>query len=85
MITKELLKHEIDALENKQTLELVYQLIQNLKKSSISAKTVKKYTEEERQQAMNDFFGMHKELSIDSVEQELRLIRQGRRRLFNDI
>lgn len=74
MITKELLKHEIDALENKQTLELVYQLIQNLKKSSIPAKTVKKYTEEERQQAMNNFFGMHKELSIDSVEPIVRTV-----------
>jgi hypothetical protein len=85
MITKELLKHEIDELENKQTLELVYQLIQNLKKSAIPTKSVKKYTDEERQQAMNEFFGMHKELGIDSVEQELHLIRQGRRRLFNDI
>ena len=28
MITKELLKNEIDTVENKQTLELVYQLIQ---------------------------------------------------------
>jgi histidyl-tRNA synthetase len=85
MVTKELLKNEIDAVEDKHTLELVYQLIQNLKKSAIPAKTVKKYSEEERQQAMNDFFGMHKDLGIDSVEQELRIIRQGRRRLLNDL
>jgi hypothetical protein len=85
MITKELLKHEIDSVENGQTLELVYQLIQNLKKFAISSKPEKKYSEEERQQAMNEFFGMHKELSINSVEKELRLIRQGRRRALNDI
>lgn len=85
MVTKELLKNEIDAVEDKHALELVYQLIQNLKKSAIPAKSVKKYSKEEQQQAMNEFFGMHKELGIDSVEQELRLIRQGRRRLFNDI
>jgi len=85
MITKERLKHEIDSVENGQTLELVYQLIQNLKKFAISSKPEKKHSEEERQQAMNEFFGMHKELSIDSVEKELRLIRQGRRRALNDI
>jgi histidyl-tRNA synthetase len=85
MITKELLKHEIDAVENNQILELVYQLIQNQKKSVVPNNSVKKYSDEERQQAMNEFFGMHKELGIDSVEQELRLIRQGRRRTFNDI
>lgn len=85
MVTKELLKNEIDTVEDKHALELVYQLIQNLKKSAIPTETVKKYSEEERQQAMNEFFGMHKDLGIDSVEQELRLIRQGRRRLFNDI
>ena len=85
MITKELLKNEIDAVDNNQTLELVYQLIQNLKKSTVATKPVKKYSDEERQQAMNDFCGMHKELSMDSVEQELRLIRQGRRRRLNDI
>ena len=34
---------------------------------------------------MNDFFGMHKDLGIDSVEQELRIIWQGRRRLLNDL
>ncbi len=85
MITKELLKHEIDALENKQTLELVYQLIQNLKKSSIPAKTVKKYTEEERQQAMNEFCGTFDDLDMDKVEETLRLIRKGRRERWNDL
>jgi hypothetical protein len=38
-----------------------------------------------QQSAMDDFFGMHKDLGIDSVEEELRLIRQGRRRLLDDL
>lgn len=85
MITKELLKHEIDALENKQTLELVYQLIQNLKKSIIPSKPEKKYTDEERQQAMNEFCGTFDDLDMDKVEETLRLIRKGRRERWNDL
>lgn len=81
MVTKELLKNEIDTVEDNHALELLYQLVQNLKKSI----PAKKYSKEEQQQAMDDFFGMHKDLGIDSVEQELRLVRQGRRRLFDDI
>jgi hypothetical protein len=38
-----------------------------------------------QQSAMDDFLGMHKDLGIDSVEEELRLIRQGRRRLLDDL
>ncbi len=40
---------------------------------------------ETQQKAMADFFGMHKDLGIESVEEELRLIRKGRRRLWDDI
>lgn len=82
MVTKELLKNEIESVEDNHALELVYQLLQNLKKSVVP---VKKYNKEERQQAMDEFFGMHKDLGIDSVKQELRLVRQGRRRVFDDI
>ncbi len=83
MVTKELLKNEIDAVEDKHTLELVYQLIQNLKKSATSSKPVKKYSEEERQQAMKEFCGVFDDLDIDKVEETLRLIRKGRRERWN--
>jgi hypothetical protein len=52
-------------------------------KLSFTTQQTKKSTQQE--QAMNDFFGMHKDLSVDSVEKELRDIRQGRRGLLNDI
>jgi hypothetical protein len=82
MVTKEQLKIELDGLEDTQALNQVYQLIQQLKLSFTTQQT-KKSTQQE--QAMNDFFGMHKDLSVDSVEKELRDIRQGRRGLLNDI
>ena len=39
----------------------------------------------EQEAAMNAFFGMHQTCAIDSVEEELRLIRKGRRNAFNDL
>lgn len=85
MITKEQLKNEIDALEDEQTLELVYQLLQKLKISSLSHNEAISEKRAQQQAAMADFFGMHKELGIDSVESELRLIRKGRRGIDSDI
>ena len=85
MITKEQLKEELDGLEDTLVLNQVHQLIQKLKLSLVTGDNTQKSNLQEQQQAMNDFFGMHKELGIDSVEEELRLIRQGRRGLFNDI
>ncbi len=82
MITKELLKSEIDALPDTQILEHVYRIIQNFKQSSTDTN---KHSREAQQQAMADFFGMHKALGIDSVEDELRLVRKGRRSLWDDI
>ncbi len=35
--------------------------------------------------AMEAFFCMHKDMAIDSVEKELRSIRQGRQLQFNDL
>ena len=35
--------------------------------------------------AMEAFFGMHKDMTIDSVEEELRSVRQGRQSQFNDL
>ena len=83
MITKELLKHEIDTVENSQILESVYQLIQNLKKSVLSTPPEKKYSDEERQQAMNEFCGTFDDLEVDKVEKTLRSIRKGRRERWN--
>ena len=82
MVTKEQLKIELDDLEDAQALNQVYQLIQQLK-LSFTAPSTNETTQQE--QAMNAFFGMHKDLSVNSVEKELRDIRQGRRGLFNDI
>jgi len=77
MVTKEQVKQAVDTLEDKQTLELVYQLIQRLKNTSTQSI--------EQEKAMADFFGMHKQLGIETVEEELRLIRKGRWRNQNDI
>jgi len=35
--------------------------------------------------AMNAFFGMHKDLNTNTVEEELRTIRQGRQAQLNDL
>ncbi len=83
MITKEQLKNEIDALEDGQTLELVHQLIQNIKTSSSNA--VKKYTKEAQIKALDEFSGTFDDLSIDDVESALRNVRKGRRGLWDAI
>ena len=50
------------------------------------AQPAKKVTNSAKQlAAMDDFFGMHKNLTIDSVEEELRSVRQGRQSLLNDL
>ncbi|MFZ4504140.1 MAG: hypothetical protein D4R63_05990 [Methylococcaceae bacterium] len=83
MITKEQLKSEIDSLEDVQTLDTVYRLIQMVKQNSTNATTAKRHSREAQQKAMDGFFGMHKDLAIDSVEEELRLVRKGRRSLWD--
>ncbi len=82
MITKEQLINEIETVENQSTLELVYQLIKNLKKSSM---TVKNNSKEEQQKAMAEFCGMFDDLPISDVENTLRSIRKGRRSSWDDI
>jgi antitoxin (DNA-binding transcriptional repressor) of toxin-antitoxin stability system len=42
-------------------------------------------TTKEQENAMASFFGMHRDLNIDSVEDELRTIRQGRRNSLRDL
>lgn len=85
MATKEQLKAELDSLEDTQALDQVFQLIQVLKLSFTKSKTITITDQQEQAHAMNDFFGMHKDLGVYSVEEELRIVRQGRRGLFNDI
>ena len=65
MITKEQVKNEIDTLENEQTLEMVYQLIQNIKQSS---RVIKKHSKEAQQKALAEFCGSFDGLHIDEVE-----------------
>lgn len=88
MITKELLKDEIDDLENVQeVLEQVHVLIQRFKDTSYAKEAKKNLTKQELQKTLDDFcaLGLHDDLPVDSVEDELRLIRKGRRRLWDDI
>jgi hypothetical protein len=85
MATKEQLKAELDSLEDTQALDQVFQLIQVLKLSFTKSKTITITDQQEQARAMNDFFGMHKDLGVHSVEEELRIVRRGRRGLFNDI
>ena len=77
MVIKEQLKTELNSLEDTQALDQVYQLIQKLKLSFTTSKTIKKTDQQVQAHTMNDFFGMHKDLGIHSVEEELRLVRQG--------
>lgn len=42
-------------------------------------------TTKEQENAVSSFFGMHRDLTIDSVEDELRAIRQGRRSSLRDL
>jgi antitoxin (DNA-binding transcriptional repressor) of toxin-antitoxin stability system len=39
----------------------------------------------EQQVAMNAFFGMHSDLEVEAVDAELRSIRKGRAKAFNDL
>jgi soluble cytochrome b562 len=82
MITKEQLKNEIDKVENKAVLELVYQLIQHLKKSTAEKS---KHSKTEQEKAMAEFSVGFDDIAIDSVEESVRFIRKGRRRLWDDI
>ena len=50
------------------------------------AQPTKKVTNSAKQlTAMDAFFGMHKNMAIDSVEEELRSVRQGRQSQLNDL
>ncbi len=76
-------KHKalINALKRGETVEITYhgQTLGIVHPAISTANT------EAQEAAMNDFFGMHKGVDIAAVEQELRQIRQGRRRALSDL
>ena len=71
----------IDALKRGEAVEITYHghtlgIVQPVR-PSVNTK--------EQESAMASFFGMHGDLAIDSVENELRAIRQGRRSSLRDL
>ena len=71
----------IDALKRGEAVEITYHgqtlgIVQPVR-PSVNTK--------EQEHAMASFFGMHGGLDIDSVEEELRTIRQGRRSSLHDL
>ncbi|PPD03720.1 MAG: hypothetical protein CTY29_08700 [Methylobacter sp.] len=76
-------KHKalIDALKRGETVEITYHG-QTLGVVHPAMPTVKT---QEQVAAMQKFFGMHRDSSIESVENELRAIRKGRRSDLRDL
>ena len=76
-------KHKalIDALKRGETVEITYHG-QTLGVVHPAAQTV---NTKEQVQAMDEFFGMHRHQGFETVEEELRSIRKGRRGLLGDL
>jgi antitoxin (DNA-binding transcriptional repressor) of toxin-antitoxin stability system len=76
-------KHKalIDALKRGETVEITYHG-QTLGIVHPATPTVNSL---EQESAMNEFFGMHRDLGTFSVEDELRSIRIGRRSQLSDL
>lgn len=76
-------KHKalIDALKRGETVEITYhgQTLGIVHPSTPTINT------QEQEAAMNEFFGMHSKSGIDTVEDELRHIRKGRRSSLSDL
>jgi antitoxin (DNA-binding transcriptional repressor) of toxin-antitoxin stability system len=76
-------KHKalVEALKRGETVEITYHGqtlgVVHPQSQTINAK--------EQEEAMAEFFGMHKERGIDSVEDELRTIRKGQRGSLGDL
>ena len=71
----------IDALKRGEAVEITYHgqtlgIVQPVRPS---------VNTREQENAMANFFGMHSDLNIDSLEDELRAIRQGRRSSLRDL
>lgn len=76
-------KHKalIDALKRGETVEITY----HGQTLGIVHPAVPTVNSEDQEAAMNDFFGMHRDLGVATVESELRNIRKGRRRSLSDL
>jgi antitoxin (DNA-binding transcriptional repressor) of toxin-antitoxin stability system len=76
-------KHKalIDALKRGETVEITYhgQTLGIVHPATPTLNT------QDQESAMNEFFGIHRELGTASIEKDLRAIRKGRRSLLGDI
>lgn len=76
-------KHKalIDALKRGETVEITYhgQTLGIVHPATPTINT------KDQESAMNEFFGMHSDVGIASVEDELRNIRKGRRSPLGDL
>ena len=70
MITQQQLIEDIKTIDDAQSLELVHQLIDKIKQQQ----KPEKHSKAEQENAMAEFFGLHKELGTESVEEQVRLI-----------
>ena len=71
----------IDALKRGETVEITYHG-QTLGIVHPATPTV---NSKQQEAAINEFFGMHRDLGISGVEEELRTIRKGRRSSLSDL
>ncbi len=76
-------KHKalIDALKRGETVEITY----HGQTLGVVHPAVPTVNSEEQEAAMNEFFGMHRDSGIATVENELRNIRKGRRSHLSDL
>jgi antitoxin (DNA-binding transcriptional repressor) of toxin-antitoxin stability system len=76
-------KHKalIDALKRGETVEITYhgQILGIVHPATATINT------QDQEAAMNEFFGMHSDVGVASVEDELRNIRKGRRSSLSDL
>lgn len=76
-------KHKalIDALKRGETVEITY----HGQTLGVVHPVTPTTNSQEQEAAMNEFFGMHRDLGVANVESELRDIRKGRRRSLSDL
>ncbi|MCQ8106435.1 hypothetical protein NP590_20220 [Methylomonas sp. SURF-2] len=76
-------KHKalIDALKRGESVEITY----HGQTLGIVHPAVPAVNSVEQEVAMNEFFGMHRDLGVADVETELRNIRKGRRSQLSDL
>lgn len=76
-------KHKalIDALKRGETVEITY----HGQTLGVVHPVTQAINTQDQEAAMADFFGMHKDKGIESVEEELRTIRKGRRSSISDL